>query len=156
MALVDLICLANSNKMRGRCIAGLRADGGGWVRPIASDTDLGQLEFNHYRLGDGSEPQLLDLVRLDLNEHRPVAGQPENWSIGASSWTLEARPIGINERRVLDKAVERSPFTWFAAFERCGRGSSAIELVARHRLSSRTALACKAGLSQSPSSARTV
>jgi len=35
MPSVDLICLANSHKWNFRCVAGLRVDGGGWVRPVS-------------------------------------------------------------------------------------------------------------------------
>src|SRR6266850_2762792 len=76
MPLVDLICLANSNKMGGRCIAGLRTDGGGWVRPIASETEHGQLYFRHFKLDDGSEPKVLDVIRVDLARAAPAPGQP--------------------------------------------------------------------------------
>jgi hypothetical protein len=93
MPLVDIICLANSNKMRGRCIAGLRTDGKGWVRPIASDTDHGQLYFKHFKLDDGTEPKTLDVMRVDLAHAEPAPGQPENWIIGATPWALRSRPI---------------------------------------------------------------
>jgi hypothetical protein len=93
MPLMDLICLANSNKMGGRCIAGLRTDGRGWVRPVASETDHGQLHLRHFKLDDGTEPKTLDVIRLDLARAAPAPGQPENWIIGAASWTLRSRPV---------------------------------------------------------------
>lgn len=92
MPLVDLICLANSNKMRGRCIAGLRIDGGGLVRPIASDTDHGQLYLRHFRLDDGTEPKVLDIMGVDLVQAAPEPRQPENWVIGTAPWVLRSRP----------------------------------------------------------------
>jgi putative nucleic acid modification protein with dual OB domain len=94
MPLVDLICLANSNKMGGRCIAGLRTDGNGGVRPIASDTDHGQLYFRHFKLDDGTEPKVLDVIRVDLARPAPAPGQPENWILGAAPWKLRRRPAG--------------------------------------------------------------
>src|ERR1700693_2735142 len=93
MPLVDLICLANSNKMGGRCIAGLRTDGKGWVRPIASDTDHGQLYLRHFKLDDGTEPKALDVIRVDLARAAPAPGQRENWIIGAAPWALRSRPV---------------------------------------------------------------
>ena len=44
MPVFDILCLANSNKMRGSCIAGLRLDGGGWkaariIQALAGGTD---------------------------------------------------------------------------------------------------------------------
>lgn len=109
MALVDLICLANSNKVGGRCIAGLRADGNGWVRPIAPDTDHGQLYARHYRLDQKPEPDMLDLIRMDLADPRPVPGQPENWSLSAGGWVLLPGPIGPKERAVLKNAIVNGP-----------------------------------------------
>ena len=61
MAVVDLICLANSYKNGCRCIAGLRVDRGGWVRPVSGRPE-GELEPRHYLLDDGSEPGLLDVL----------------------------------------------------------------------------------------------
>ena len=88
MLLLDLICLVNSNKMRGRCVAGLRVDGKGWIRPIAPDTDHGQFFLHHFQLDDGSEPKVLDLIRLNLAHAQPVPGQPENWVVGKERWIL--------------------------------------------------------------------
>src|ERR1039457_4830459 len=59
MPSVDLICLANSCKWHSRCLAGLRVDGGGWVRPV-SDREHGELQYSQYRLPDHSEPHLFD------------------------------------------------------------------------------------------------
>lgn len=79
MPLVDLICLANSNKMGGRCVAGLRVDGKGWVRPVSVDTDHGQLHLKHYRLEGDKDPEILDVIRVDLASHKAEPGQRENW-----------------------------------------------------------------------------
>jgi hypothetical protein len=58
MAQVDLICLANSRKLGGRCIAGLRLDGSGWVRPVGEAPD-GTLYPADFMLRDGTESKLL-------------------------------------------------------------------------------------------------
>ncbi|MFO0968577.1 MAG: hypothetical protein U0793_23720 [Gemmataceae bacterium] len=39
MPYVDLICLANSWKHGGRCVAGIKIDGSGWIRPVGSFAD---------------------------------------------------------------------------------------------------------------------
>jgi len=109
MPFLDLICLANSIKMRGRCVAGLLVDGKGWVRPIAADTDHGQLLLRHFRLDDGSEPKALDLVRLPLTRAQPAPGQPENWVIGEERWVLKARPLGPNLYPRLRDAITTGP-----------------------------------------------
>src|SRR5438105_3524186 len=107
MPLVDILCLANSNKEGGRCIAGLRIDGGGWVRPIAPETSHGQLYFKHYKLNDGTEPAVLDVIAVDLSAPQPVPGQPENWIIGKQPWVLRERPAGASVRPIWRKAVQR-------------------------------------------------
>src|SRR5436853_5576752 len=109
MLLLDLICLANSNKMRGRCVAGLRVDGKGWIRPIAPDTDHGQFFLHHFQLDDGSEPKVLDLIRLNLAHTQPVPGQPENWVVGKERWILKARPLGRDLYPRLRDAITTGP-----------------------------------------------
>jgi len=98
---VDLLCLANSYKHDpGRCIAGLRLDGTGWLRPV-SDVGEGQLLPEHTRLPDGSQPQLLDVIRIGLAQHRPLPHQPENYLIDGSRWELLHRPAPDTAVRLL-------------------------------------------------------
>ena len=75
MPWVDLICLANSRKHGERCVAGLRLDGRGWVRPI-SDADDGRLFRPQYTFSDGREFGLLDVVRVPLLGAAPAPFQP--------------------------------------------------------------------------------
>jgi hypothetical protein len=104
--LVDLICLANSYKLNHRCVAGLRVDGGGWVRPV-SDKEHGELDYSQYRLPDHSEPHLLDVVRVGLSHRQPLPHQPENWLMDGSAWTLVERPASAECSRVVAAAVFR-------------------------------------------------
>ncbi len=91
MADVEILCLANSKKHGGRCVAGIRTDGGGWVRPVAPSGD-GALHPNHYLLPDGTEPRLFDLLKIEVTAPAPKPHQPENWLIGSRRWQLLARP----------------------------------------------------------------
>lgn len=93
MPTVDMLCLANSRKYSERCVAGLRLDGGGWVRPIGPN-EHGTLHAGHYRLHNGAYAQVLDVLRLELGEPRPEPHQPENWLVGHGSWRLLERPAG--------------------------------------------------------------
>lgn len=85
----EIICLANSRKRSGRCIAGLRIDGNGWLRPVTSD---GPLNRRHYVLDNNTETSVLDILNINLTEPVPKIYQPENWLIGDQPWHLVARP----------------------------------------------------------------
>jgi hypothetical protein len=104
MPSVDLICLANSYKWHSRCLAGLRVDGGGWVRPV-SDREHGELQYSQYRLPDYTEPHLFDLIRVGLAHPEPSPHQPENWLVDRSGWTLLERPAAADRVHVVSAAV---------------------------------------------------
>lgn len=95
METIKFICLANSRKLRGRCIAGLRLDGGGWIRPV-SDSPDGTLYQQHYQLQYGSAPKLLDLIEVDFVKARPEKHQPENYLISNRKWRLLERPAHMH------------------------------------------------------------
>jgi hypothetical protein len=90
MTVFDVLCLAYSNKMGGSCIAGLRLDGGGWIRPVAA-TKHGELYPAHYILQDGSCPRNFDILRIPFAGPQPSAHQPENWLIADEPWQLISR-----------------------------------------------------------------
>jgi hypothetical protein len=125
MPLVDILCLANSNKVGGRCIAGLRVDGGGWVRLVAPETSHGQLYFRHYKLDDGSEPAVLDVIAVDLAAPQPMPGHPENWVIGRQPWILRERPAGANLRPLWRKALHRGSLL-FGSTDRTVESAAAV------------------------------
>jgi len=58
-------------------VAGLRTDGGGWIRPV-SPTAEGTLSKEHYTLADGTEAGILDVIEVDVSKARPESHQPEN------------------------------------------------------------------------------
>ena len=104
---VGLICLANSRKYGGRCVAGLRLDGSGWIRPVTLDRDSkGALPLQSIRLEDGSEPRLLDAIEIVVREDLPAAHHPENWLVDRAPWKLVGRPGNFG---LLDPFVERGP-----------------------------------------------
>jgi len=108
MPVFKIICLAKSRRPGGRCIAGLRTDGGGWVRPIAQGT-TGALLRRHYILSDGSEIEVLDVVKVRLSGPQPELYQPENWIISEENWELEVRPATSEYLRILWNNIERGP-----------------------------------------------
>jgi hypothetical protein len=108
MPTLEIICLANSRKLRGRCVAGLRTDGGGWIRPVAP-TEEGTLFGQHYYLDNGSDAQILDFIRIEVSKAKPEAHQPENWVIGDAQWELLARPALPQHLEQIVRSVEAGP-----------------------------------------------
>lgn len=110
MPYAEIIVLANSKKEGGRCVAGLETDGGSWIRPVAPGAD-DALYPRHYTLNcDGKpEPQLLDVVRINLYRPNPLPHQPENWIIGQKPWTLIKRPAEPGFMRILVPHLTKGP-----------------------------------------------
>lgn len=110
MADLEIICLANSIKHGGRCVAGLRLDGGGWVRPVSRSGD-GSLARRHYTLADRTPAQVLDVLRMKLVERSPKPHQPENWVIQPIPWLLKSRPAPSTFRtiRLLESGLVHGP-----------------------------------------------
>lgn len=93
MSALQIICLANSRKNRRRCVAGIRLDGGGWLRPVSADLDShGGLTEESIRLPDRTTPRLLDVIEIPIASPCPSIYQPENYFISPEPWMLVARP----------------------------------------------------------------
>lgn len=76
-----MVCLANSRKLAGRCMAGRLLEEGqptGWVRPVSSREHEEVSEYER-QYKDGSDPKLLDVIDVPLLEPRPKNYQTENW-----------------------------------------------------------------------------
>lgn len=125
MSTVDIICLANSRKLGGKCVAGVRLDGRGWVR-LVSGTGDGSLSALQCQLSQvGREVQVLDIISVRLLSPSPKPHQPENWLIADEPWRLARRPLSRRVLRMLDDYIvhgpellrgktDRVPFSWLS------------------------------------------
>lgn len=79
-----IVCLANSRKYQGRCVAGLEWNGrsvGKWIRPV-SGMDKGVLVYERFcSNSNGRDPRLLDLISIEFLVPQPHAFQSENHRI---------------------------------------------------------------------------
>lgn len=88
-----ILCLANSRKHQGRCLAGIEVDdigaGNGWVRPV-STAPTGEISEEDRRFKDGTDPKVLDVIRIQMLNSQPHTFQTENHLIDAGYyWRLE-------------------------------------------------------------------
>jgi len=82
-----IVCLANSRKLAGRCVAGKEWDGqhpGAWCRPVSA-RDRGELTAERWYCKTWRDPQLLDLIEVSLLGPRPSTFQTENHLVDTSA-----------------------------------------------------------------------
>ncbi len=90
-----IVCLANSMKVGGNCIAGREVlpNGryGGWIRPISS-RPTAEISFMESLCEGNLDPELLDILEIPLGEARPHNHQTENHLIDPSHpWIKQGR-----------------------------------------------------------------
>lgn len=78
-----IVCLANSFRPGGSCVAGMEIANGqfvSWVRPISNRQN--QAISDHEKTyDDGTSLAMLDLVEIHFDAHQPEHHQTENWLI---------------------------------------------------------------------------
>ena len=104
-----IVCLANSIRPRGFCVAGkeVPAEGGfgGWIRPVnAQNKDA--ISSEDMVFADGRRPQPLDVISIPLLEPTPNQHQQENHAIDiGKSWEKE----GVLNKNDLPQLLDHIP-----------------------------------------------
>lgn len=132
---ITMICFANSRKLGGRCVAGLAWDGKDysiWVRPV-SECEHGEL--NAERLyADRSDPQLLDIIDLEVLEQRPSGCHVEDTLIGSKKkWSKRGRLAYSDALKFVSDAL---PPLWVDGKSTAYGCNDAIEAVTAETLTS--------------------
>ena len=87
------LCLANSRKLSGRCVAGRETDPNtrSWIRPVSAR--LHQEVSEHERqYKDGSDIKVLDIIDVPLIGPQPNSYQSENWLLDpAYYWSRQGQ-----------------------------------------------------------------
>jgi hypothetical protein len=102
-----IVCLANSRKWQGRCVAGLQIVDhklGEWVRPVAV-LNKGEL---HYECicgnANGRDPKLLDVLLIEFLSPHPTGCQTENHRIDPGSrWIFRGTLWPAHLRRAVEQ-----------------------------------------------------
>jgi hypothetical protein len=106
-----IICLANSRKPAGKCVAGkelLGDQAGVWIRPV-SNRPSHEISLKEQRYSDGHLPQLLDIVEISFLSATPAAHQTENHKIDSKTrWERKGR-FAIDD---LSGIVDNPPTLW--------------------------------------------
>lgn len=88
--MAQIVCLANSYKRGGRCIAGIDMETREWVRPVARGAERA-LDWS-VRNVDGAEPKILDILDIPLETFGPDEEyQPENRFLIRNKWRSKGR-----------------------------------------------------------------
>lgn len=100
MAIVKrLLCLANSRKLNGRCVAGIELSGNqrlGWIRPVSAREHEEVSEYER-QYEDGSDPRVLDVMDVPLLEARPKGYQQENWLLDPDHYWKRVSRVGWSD-----------------------------------------------------------
>jgi ATP-dependent DNA helicase RecQ len=113
-----IVCLANSRKYSGRCVAGkeLLPDGfGGWIR-LVSGSATGELTIKEITLQDGSMPELLDIIKIHTAKGAGHTYQSENLLAGDSLWLRD----GKMSPSILLRLCDEPEHLWINGFSSIG------------------------------------
>lgn len=80
-----IICLANSRKLGGSCVAGKDITNGQWIRPVSS-LETGELYPYQIQYKNGEIPECQDITEIEFERHMPKYYQPENILITYKKW----------------------------------------------------------------------
>jgi ATP-dependent DNA helicase RecQ len=136
-----IICLANSRKHSGWCIAGKEFIGrrvGGWIRPVSGET-TGELAQADITLPTGSVPRLLDIIGIRLCGSCPHTYQTENHRVADERWSWHGTLPPAEVQQLCDE-VDR---LWINGYHsRTGRNDRIPLDQARRTLSSSLLFIC--------------
>jgi len=101
-----IVCLANSRKLSGRCVAGKEFAGdhlGTWIRPVGA-REHGEVSEYERQYEDGSDPRVLDIIDVPLLVPQPKDFQQENWLLDPDYyWVKAGRATWSDLNRLADR-----------------------------------------------------
>jgi hypothetical protein len=116
MTIHRIVCLANSRKAAGRCVAGKHTDSGLWLRPV-SGRRTAEISDAERRYEDGTSANVLDLIDIPILRSAASGHQAENSLIdSARRWTK----AGSFPRTELARLVDQPESLWKNGYSSAG------------------------------------
>lgn len=107
-----IVCLANSFKIGGNCIAGREVLGnrsyGPWIRPVGT-SPTAEVTFDEYKYENNAIPKLLDIIDIPVSKPTPRNHQTENWLIDPRYWWAKVGELQWDE---LERLREHPSSLW--------------------------------------------
>jgi hypothetical protein len=101
-----VVCLADSRKHSGRCIAGkevLAGGYGGWIRPVSARQSA-EISEEERRYENGALPRVLDIIEIPLIGATPQLYQSENYVIDAEYyWVKKGEVSWAHIKQLVDQ-----------------------------------------------------
>lgn len=137
-----IVCLANSYKHGGRCVAGIEIEPARpfalpqnrvtWIRPV-SHRPGHEVNERERQYPGGEEPQVLDVVSVVLGKHQPNGFQQENWLLDAASRWRKLGRIGWDELRLLE---QRPSSLWINGYHSYSGTNDRVPVEHEHKVKS--------------------
>lgn len=105
MEVIKIVCLTNSRKISGRCIAGKIIESNKWIRPV-SNRESEEISEEERRYEDGQMPKLLDVISIPLKRHKPTLFQNENYLIEDKYYWEKSYRFSEGLQKLLDTPAD--------------------------------------------------
>ena len=103
-----MVCIANSRKISGRCLAGkerIEHGFGEWIRPV-SQRPAGEISEFERRYQNGDDPNVLDIIEIPLLHPHPHNYQTENYLIDARHAWRKVGQFDKHQLHILADTIE--------------------------------------------------
>lgn len=100
-----IVCLANSKRSSGWCVAGREVTSsgfGGWIRPVSARSSQ-EISEKERRYQDGADPRVLDVIAIKMIRPQPQHHQQENHLIDADYYWVKRDTVSWRD---VQSAVE--------------------------------------------------